>query len=66
MTNSFGPNINIYRDPRWGRGSETFGEDPHLTAALAKRWVHGLQGDDKTYTKVNQRQLHSQQDSKGL
>ncbi len=39
------PNINIFRDPRWGRGHETYGEDPCLTAALGKAYVHGLQGD---------------------
>ena len=40
------PNINIFRDPRWGRGQETYGEDPFLTARLAVAFVHGLQGDD--------------------
>ncbi len=40
------PNINIFRDPRWGRGQETYGEDPYLTATLADRFVRGLQGDD--------------------
>jgi len=39
------PNVNIYRDPRWGRGQETFGEDPCLTSALAARYIKGLQGD---------------------
>lgn len=39
------PNINIFRDPRWGRGQETFGEDPYLTATLAENYIHGLQGD---------------------
>ena len=39
------PNINIFRDPRWGRGQETYGEDPFLTAQLGKAFVHGLQGD---------------------
>ncbi|MDR0943692.1 MAG: glycoside hydrolase family 3 C-terminal domain-containing protein [Ruminococcus sp.] len=39
------PNINIFRDPRWGRGHETYGEDPYLTAQLGKAFVHGLQGD---------------------
>lgn len=39
------PNINIFRDPRWGRGHETFGEDPFLTAQLGKAYVRGLQGD---------------------
>jgi beta-glucosidase len=46
------PNINIFRDPRWGRGQETYGEDPFLTASLAKNFVLGLQGDDKTYLKA--------------
>ena len=40
------PNINIFRDPRWGRGQETYGEDPFLTAQLGKAFVHGLQGDE--------------------
>ena len=39
------PNINIFRDPRWGRGHETYGEDPFLTSALGKAFVRGLQGD---------------------
>ena len=39
------PNINIFRDPRWGRGHETYGEDPYLTAQLGKAFVRGLQGD---------------------
>jgi len=39
------PNINIFRDPRWGRGHETYGEDPYLTACLGKAYIHGLQGD---------------------
>ena len=38
------PNINIFRDPRWGRGHETYGEDPYLTARLGKAYIHGLQG----------------------
>jgi beta-glucosidase len=46
------PNINIFRDPRWGRGQETYGEDPFLTASLAKNFVQGLQGDNKTYLKA--------------
>jgi beta-glucosidase len=40
------PNINIFRDPRWGRGQETYGEDPFLTASLGKSFVTGLQGTD--------------------
>lgn len=50
--NVFSPNINIFRDPRWGRGSETYGEDPYLTAQLALEYVRGLQGNDTTYLKV--------------
>ena len=46
------PNINIFRDPRWGRGQETYGEDPFLTAMLGKAFVHGLQGDDPIYWKA--------------
>src|SRR5690606_23777305 len=40
------PNINIFRDPRWGRGMETYGEDPYLTGQLAIGFIRGLQGDD--------------------
>jgi beta-glucosidase len=43
------PNINIFRDPRWGRGQETYGEDPFLTASLGTSFVKGLQGDNPTY-----------------
>jgi beta-glucosidase len=43
------PNINIFRDPRWGRGQETYGEDPYLTAKLGAAFVRGLQGDDPDY-----------------
>jgi beta-glucosidase len=46
------PNINIFRDPRWGRGQETYGEDPFLTARLGVAFVQGLQGDDPAYLKV--------------
>jgi beta-glucosidase len=46
------PNINIFRDPRWGRGQETYGEDPFLTASLAKNFVAGLQGTDPVYLKA--------------
>src|SRR5262245_23276573 len=46
------PNINIFRDPRWGRGQETYGEDPYLTARMAVAFVKGLQGDDPRYLKV--------------
>lgn len=45
------PNINIFRDPRWGRGMETYGEDPHLTTRLGLAVVKGLQGDDPKYFK---------------
>ncbi len=46
------PNINIFRDPRWGRGQETYGEDPFLTARLAVAFIKGLQGDDPKYVKA--------------
>ena len=46
------PNINIFRDPRWGRGQETYGEDPFLTATLGDAFVRGLQGDDPKYLKA--------------
>jgi len=46
------PNINIFRDPRWGRGQETYGEDPFLTATMAKAFVSGLQGNDPKYLKA--------------
>ena len=46
------PNINIFRDPRWGRGHETYGECPHLTSQLGVAFCRGLQGDDPTYLKV--------------
>jgi len=46
------PNINIFRDPRWGRGHETYGEDPYLTGQLGVQYVKGLQGDDEKYLKV--------------
>lgn len=46
------PNINIFRDPRWGRGQETFGEDPCLTGELGSAMVRGLQGDDPRYLKT--------------
>lgn len=42
------PNVNIFRDPRWGRGQETYGEDPTLTARLGRAFVRGLQGKGKT------------------
>ncbi len=46
------PNINIFRDPRWGRGMETYGEDPYLTGELAVQYIKGLQGDDPKYLKL--------------
>jgi beta-glucosidase len=46
------PNINIFRDPRWGRGQETYGEDPFLTARMGVAFVKGLQGDDPKYYKT--------------
>lgn len=46
------PNINIFRDPRWGRGQETFGEDPYLTSRMGVAFVRGLQGDNPKYLKL--------------
>ncbi len=46
------PNVNIFRDPRWGRGQETYGEDPFLTGRMGVAFVRGLQGDDPTYLKL--------------
>ncbi len=46
------PNINIFRDPRWGRGQETYGEDPYLTSRMAVAFIEGMQGDDPHYLKV--------------
>jgi beta-glucosidase len=46
------PNINIFRDPRWGRGQETYGEDPYLTSRLAVAFIKGLQGDHPDYLKL--------------
>ena len=46
------PNINIFRDPRWGRGQETYGEDPYLTARLGVAFCQGLQGEDEHYLKL--------------
>ncbi len=46
------PNINIFRDPRWGRGQETYGEDPFLTSRMGVAFVRGLQGDDPRYLKA--------------
>ena len=47
------PNVNIFRDPRWGRGHETYGEDPYLTSRMGLAAVRGLQGDDKNFFKAN-------------
>lgn len=47
------PNINIFRDPRWGRGQETYGEDPYLTSRMGTAMVHGLQGNDPKYLKAS-------------
>ena len=46
------PNVNIFRDPRWGRGQETYGEDPYLTGRMGVAFVTGMQGDDPHYLKV--------------
>ena len=48
----FSPNLNIFRDPRWGRGHETFGEDPVLTGRMGVSFITGMQGDDPHYWKV--------------
>jgi beta-glucosidase len=46
------PNINLFRDPRWGRGMETYGEDPYLTGRMAVSFIRGLQGEDSKYLKT--------------
>jgi beta-glucosidase len=46
------PNINLFRDPRWGRGMETYGEDPYLTSQMAVQFIRGLEGDDPKYLKT--------------
>jgi beta-glucosidase len=46
------PNINIFRDPRWGRGQETYGEDPYLTSRMGVEFITGMQGNDPHYLKV--------------
>ncbi|NJM94378.1 MAG: hypothetical protein HC842_06695, partial [Cytophagales bacterium] len=46
------PNVNLYRDPRWGRGQETYGEDPYLLGRLGASFVKGIQGDDPKYLKA--------------
>ena len=48
----YAPNVNIFRDPRWGRGQETYGEDPYLTSRMAVNYVKGMQGDDTQYLKT--------------
>ncbi|HVU35574.1 MAG TPA: glycoside hydrolase family 3 C-terminal domain-containing protein [Opitutaceae bacterium] len=52
------PNINIFRDPRWGRGQETYGEDPFLTSSLGVAFVRGLQGDDPNYLQAGACEKH--------
>lgn len=52
------PNVNIFRDPRWGRGQETYGEDPYLTGSLATEFITGLQGDDERYLKTSAMAKH--------
>lgn len=47
------PNINIFRDPRWGRGQETYGEDPYLTSVLGCAFIEGIQGDNEKYLKAS-------------
>ena len=47
------PNINIFRDPRWGRGHETYGEDQYLTTVLGCAFIEGIQGDDEKYYKAS-------------
>src|SRR5262245_41067027 len=46
------PNINLFRDPRWGRGHETYGEDPFLTSRMGVEFIRGIQGDDAHYLKA--------------
>ena len=52
------PNINIFRDPRWGRGQETYGEDPYLTAKMGVAFVRGMQGNDPHYYRVSSTAKH--------
>jgi beta-glucosidase len=52
------PNVNIFRDPRWGRGQETYGEDPFLTSRLGVAFVRGLQGNDPKYLKLSATPKH--------
>ena len=46
------PNVNIFRDPRWGRGHETFGEDPYLTGRMGVAYIKGIQGEDQRHLKA--------------
>ena len=48
----YSPNVNIFRDPRWGRGQETYGEDPWLTSQMGVAYIQGLQGDDPNYLRT--------------
>jgi len=48
----YAPNVNIFRDPRWGRGQETYGEDPYLTSRMGVAYVKGMQGNDPNYLKT--------------
>jgi beta-glucosidase len=52
------PNVNIFRDPRWGRGQETYGEDPFLTGLLGTAFVQGIQGDDRFYLRADATPKH--------
>ena len=52
------PNINIFRDPRWGRGQETYGEDPFLTATMGTAFIQGLQGNDPDFLKTSATAKH--------
>lgn len=54
----YAPNINIFRDPRWGRGQETYGEDPFLTAELGIAFNRGIQGEDEKYSKADANVKH--------
>ena len=56
--NFWSPNINIFRDPRWGRGQETYGEDPYLTSRMGVAFVTGMQGEDPRYLKVGATAKH--------
>ena len=53
--NTWSPNLNIFRDPRWGRGQETYGEDPFLTARIGVAYVRGMQGDHPQWLDVSPR-----------